>query len=312
MKLTLRMKEYHWDTDFERCRKFLGDIFPIRKSYTNWIPSQLENVKYGPGGPEYLDEEEDYLKIGELEEGQESTGKVIAISFTEPSGECYLSIHPNQMMYAKEIVSWMMNKVRELKSESTDEIILKLFVDDDDEELTSCLAKMEFQKGEMYGDKQVRPLDAPIPEYELPEGYTVRNARIIEEWEKYREVEKAVFPHVKDMTFEQLELYSKATFYHPEMDIVAVDPDGVFAAFCTVRMDDESKIAELEPVGTHPDYRKLGLAKAVICEGLKRLEKHNPSAVVIIGAAPSEGARKLYESVGFVNEGTVSFWRKTI
>jgi hypothetical protein len=56
----------------------------------------------------------------------------------------------------------------------------------------------------------------------------------------------------------------------------------------------------------------LGLAKAVICESLKRLEKYKPSLVVILGAAPTEGARKLYESVGFVNEGTRHYWTKII
>ncbi|MFW9846887.1 MAG: GNAT family N-acetyltransferase, partial [Candidatus Thorarchaeota archaeon] len=97
-----------------------------------------------------------------------------------------------------------------------------------------------------------------------------------------------------------------------DLDIVAVDPEGKFAAFCTVRIDPLSKIAELEPVGTHPDYRKLGLGKAVICEGLKRLEKYEPAAMVIIGAAPSAGARRLYESVGFVNEGTQHYWIKRL
>ncbi|MHA2386529.1 MAG: GNAT family N-acetyltransferase, partial [Candidatus Thorarchaeota archaeon] len=104
----------------------------------------------------------------------------------------------------------------------------------------------------------------------------------------------------------------RASFYKEDLDIIAVDPKGKFAAFCTVRMDPISRIAELEPVGTHPDHRKLGLGKAVICEGLKRLEKYKPSAMVIIGAAPSEGARRLYESVGFVNEGTQHYWVRTL
>jgi ribosomal protein S18 acetylase RimI-like enzyme len=133
-----------------------------------------------------------------------------------------------------------------------------------------------------------------------------------EDHEKYREVQKAAFRHIKDMSKEQLLLYSRASFYREDLDIIAVDPEDSFTAFCTVRMDPLSKIAELEPVGTHPDYRKLGLGKAVICEGLKRLEKYKPSAMVIIGAAPSEGARRLYESVGFVNEGTLHRWVKAL
>ncbi|MFW9890291.1 MAG: hypothetical protein ACFFER_19085 [Candidatus Thorarchaeota archaeon] len=73
-----------------------------------------------------------------------------------------------------------------------------------------------------------------------------------------------------------------------------------------------SRIAELEPVGTHPYHRNLGLRRAVICEGLKRLEKYKPSAMVIIGAAPPEGAMRLYESVGFVNEGACHFWARPL
>jgi len=112
-----------------------------------------------------------------------------------------------------------------------------------------------------------------------------------------------VFPHIVSMSMELLQLYSTASFYQEDLDIVAVAPDGKFAAFCTARIDPLSKIAELEPVGTHPDHRKRGLARAVICESLKRLEKYKPSALVILEAAPSDGARRLYKSVGFVNEG---------
>jgi mycothiol synthase len=306
--MTIQMRDYRWNRDFEVARAFLAEIYPIRTGYSNWIPSTLENVKYGPGGTEYLDEEDEYLKIWEATEEQ----RVIALTLTKPSGECWLSIHPKCMSEGKGLVSWMEDRVRGLNIEASKDLKMSLVVDDDDEERIALVEELDFQKGELYGDKQVRPPDAPVPDYSLPEGYTIRNAVVEDDHVEYREVQKAVFRHIKDMSKNQLLHYSRASFYKEDLDIVAVDSVGNFAAFCTVRMDPLSRIAELEPVGTHPDHRKLGLGRAVICEGLKRLEKYKPSAIVIIGAAPSEGARRLYESVGFVNEGACHFWVKSL
>ncbi|TET63585.1 hypothetical protein E3J49_06215, partial [Candidatus Bathyarchaeota archaeon] len=93
--MAIRMRDYHWRRDFESCRRFLTDIFRIRKAYTNWIPSELENLKFGPGGTEYQDEEDEYLKIWEaFDEAQQVPLRMIAVSYTKPSGKCWLSVHP--------------------------------------------------------------------------------------------------------------------------------------------------------------------------------------------------------------------------
>ena len=311
--MATRMRDYHWEKDFESSRRFLADIFSIRKAYTNWIPSELENVKFGPGGTEYRDEEDEYLKIwGLFDEAQQIALRIIAVSYTKPSGNCWLSVHPNYTSVAREVVLWMQNRVKEMKGDKIEEVKMKFVVDDDDEDLILLLSDLGFQKGEIEGDIQVRPIDSPVPTYVLPEGYTIRNAVIEMDFLKYREVQMTVFPHIVSMSLELLQLYSTASFYQEDLDIVAIDPDGKFAALCTARIDPLSKIAELEPVGTHPDHRKLGLARAVICESLKRLENYKPSAVVILGAAPTYGARRLYESVGFVNEGARHHWFKIV
>ena len=303
--MAIRMRDYHWEKDFESVRKFLADIFRIRKAYTNWIPSELENLKFGPGGTEYRDEEDEYLKIWEASsKTQQNALKITAISYTKPSGNCRLSVHPNDTSAVRKIVLWMQNRVREVE--------MKLVVDEDDEDIIPLLTDLGFSKGEIEGDKQIRPIDLPVPTYSLPEGYTIRNAVIVKDFLEYREVQKAVFSHIVSMSKELLRVYGAASFYREDLDIVAVGPDGGFTAFCTARIDPLSKIAELEPVGTHPDHRKRGWARAVICESLKRLEKYEPSAIVILGAAPTDGARRLYESVGFVNEGARHYWVHTV
>ncbi len=311
--MPVRVRDFHWEIDFESVRGFLAEIFSIRKAYTNWIPSELENIKFGPGGTAYLDAEDEFLKIWEVfDEAQQTPQKIIAVSYTKPLGKCWLSVDPNYTSFVREIVLWMQNRVKELQGNKEEDLKMSFVVDDDDVEFIRVLSDLGFRRGEVEGDKQIRSADSPVPPYNLPEGYTIRNAVIEKDYLKYREVQMAVFAHIVSMTKEQLMLYSTASFYREDLDIVAVGPDGRFAAFCTTRIDPLSRIAELEPVGTHPDHRQLGLAKAVICESLKRLKKYKPSIVVILGAAPTKGARKLYESVGFVNERTRHYWIRTV
>ena len=298
------MRDYHWDADFDSVRRFLGNLFPIQKSYTNWLPTTLENVKFGPGGTEYRDDEDEYLKIWE------EADQIVAFSVTKPSGSCHLSIHPDFIDRAGEIIIWMQDRIHNLKQHDT--VKMSLVVDDNDSELISILSELGFEKDEIEGDNQIRPSDATIPDYTLPEGYSVRNVVMYDEYEKYRVVQKSVFPHIKSMSDKILDIFTTASFYHSELDIVAVAPNGEFAAFCTARLDPISGITELEPVGTHPEHRKLGLGKAVILESLKRLQKFKPSVVAILGAAPTEGARKLYKSVGFDNKGPAHYWVKNI
>lgn len=307
------MRDFHWERDFESVRRFLAEIFSIRRAYTNWIPSELENIKFGPGGSIYLDAEDEYLKIwGVFDEAQQIELRIIAVSYTKPPARYWLCVHPDYMSMVRGIVLWMQNRVKEMKRDEEREVRMSLVVDDDDAEFIRVLSDLGFQKGEVEGDKQIWPVDSPVPAYSIPKGYTIRNAVIEKDFLKYREVQMAVFSHITSMSKELLALYSTASFYQEDLDLVAVAPDGRFAAFCTARIDPLSKIAELEPVGTHPDYRRLGLAKAVICESLKRLKKYKPSVVLILGAAPTEEARKLYESVGFVNEGKRHYWVRIV
>lgn len=134
----------------------------------------------------------------------------------------------------------------------------------------------------------------------------------MEDFIHYRNVQASVFKHLKGMTRRMADIYRTACFYNSEIDLVTVTPDGTFSTFCTVRLDPVSRIAEFEPVGTHPDYRKLGLAIAVLLEGLKRLEKHSPTLLCIQGATPTEAANRLYESKGLTEKTPVHEWYKKL
>lgn len=55
--------------------------------------------------------------------------------------------------------------------------------------------------------------------------------------------------------------------YRQELDLMVVTPEGALAASCIVCCDAANRFGVFEPVGTHHEYPKLGLAKAVRFHG---------------------------------------------
>ena len=71
---------------------------------------------------------------------------------------------------------------------------------------------------------------------------------------------------------ERFRKFMRSTVYCHNLDIVAIAPDGQVGAFCIVWMDSVNQVGLFEPVGTHPDYQRKGLGKAVMQEGLRRMQ----------------------------------------
>ncbi|HEY4228039.1 MAG TPA: GNAT family N-acetyltransferase [Candidatus Limnocylindrales bacterium] len=54
--------------------------------------------------------------------------------------------------------------------------------------------------------------------------------------------------------------------FRPDLVTIAFAPDGTVASYCIGWMDERSETLEIEPLGTHRDYRRRGLAHAVVKE----------------------------------------------
>lgn len=308
----IRVREFHWDEDFRKVCTFLAELQVLTQSIRNWIPSRFENRKFGPCGPEYQDEEDRLVKIWEeIDESNESLDpKIVAVAVLNGSPDSCLNIHPDYEYLTPEVILEMEKERGGIPSTDDSDARIVFVVEADDRRRTEVLQNLGYEDLGICEHNRIRPLNSPIPDYGLPDGYSVRQVVLPEEYEKYRQVLGSVFSHCgRYMTKAAVKKYSEASFWHEDLDLVAVAPDGSFAAFTTVRVDPASRIAEFEPVGTHPDHRKLGLAKAVILEGLTRLLRYNPTLVCIPGAAANEGATHLYDSLGF-SKVDVHAWRK--
>jgi hypothetical protein len=269
LSMTIKVRPLVWKKDFELVRVFLAETYNLTQSFQNWIPSKFENIKFDPCGQPYRDEEDDYIKIWEeVDESEKpSTSTVVAVTFMKSSGECWIQIHPHCRPIEKELVLWIEERRRGMKADGNLELELLFRVDENDMKRKTLLAGLGYEDRGLEEYGRVRPIGVPIPQCQLPEGFAIRHVDLRKDFMQYREVQAAVFPHCRGMTKKILRAYGSASFYNAELDLVAVAPEGRFASFVTVRMDPLIRIAEFEPVGTHPKYRRLGLAKALTCEG---------------------------------------------
>ena len=85
--------------------------------------------------------------------------------------------------------------------------------------------------------------------------------------------------------------------YRADLDCVVEAPDGSLVAYCLAWLDDANRVGELEPVGTHPDHRRRGLASAVCRYALRRLREEGATRAIVYSLHGSE-ATALYESIG--------------
>ena len=307
--MTYRMRDYHFDEDFDSGRRFLGDLFKLTGDHFTCVPSTLENERYGQCGTGYTPDDDKWIKVWDHMGDEGPT--MVALTILKSYGLFYLNVHPDHHKLVREIIPALEEQRRKMSKGDEEELKIGATAPRSFKTRSAYLKELGFEEGDVCEHDRIRPLDLPPPDFQPPEGYSVRQVRLPEDYEKYHAVLSSVFPHCSTMTEEMARLYSEASFYKDELDLVVEAPDGSFAAFVTVRIDPISRMAELEPVGTHPDHRGRGLGKAVCAEGIQRVQKYDPTCIVILGAASTEGATRLYDSLGFTKE-DVHIWKKVL
>ena len=119
-----------------------------------------------------------------------------------------------------------------------------------------------------------------------------------EEWAERVDLHREVWSPSR-VTLEAYRRLRATPGYTPELDLVAVAPDGAFASYCICWLDPINRAGEFEPVGTRPAYQRQGFGRAVITEGLRRLKAHGTTDASVLTPQSNERAVALYESVGF-------------
>lgn len=165
-----------------------------------------------------------------------------------------------------------------------------------------------------------RPLDAPISEPALPEGYALCHVAGEDDVERWVEMYNLSFVdhwNFHAMTPDVRRRTLAHPHHRPERDLVAVAPDGTFAAFCYCFIDPDENARRGEQtgriwlLGTRRGHREIGLGRAMLLTGLRLLRREGMAVARLgVDAINPTGAVRLYESAGFRPAYSRIFYRK--
>ena len=219
--------------------------------------------------------------------------KLVSWGWLDPTNHLMLAVHPSH----PEATGPLIEKLSKSSSKST----MTVDIFESEEHIISRLLSngfCEMNDGLFYLRMAVDLRN--LTDVSLPDGFSTRFIDTSADLEKRVDVHREAF-HPSKVTYRSYGNAINATGYNSRLDCVAVSPDGTFASFSLIWYDRNSGIGLLEPVGTSPRFRKLGLSKAVCTMALVELKKMG-GKYAIVNTWGDQGhpiTAKLYNSMGF-------------
>lgn len=204
-----------------------------------------------------------------------------------------------------EMIDWAAAAVRQRNQMRGETQTLDAAAREQDQARLAMLERHGFVRLEESSLLMSRPLTGDLPEPVLPPGFTIRPLRGEAELEAYVSLHQAAFG-TGVMTLAYRQAIMCAPDYLPELDLVAVAPDGTLAALCMCQIfpDDAPRAGGIkegwtDPVATHPAYQRQGLGKALLLAGMRRLQARGLDTAVLGTMSDNLPMQRLAESVGF-------------
>lgn len=305
--MTLSVRRYRDDNDLWRIRAFLREVFLLngrrewswpayRFDYWRWHGA--ENMGHGP-----LEEK---VAIWEAE-----NGRIVAVLNSEGPGHAHLQLHPEYS--TRELQEAMISMAEERLAVTAADGSRRLVVwahHGDTVRQEILAARGEYRRSDWLEYQRFRTLDGPLPHTPSPDGFRVRALRGVDEFPARSYLSfQAFHPDEPVSNYQGWEWYAnveRAPLYRRQLDLVVEARDGQLAAFCTVWFDDVTRSGAFEPVGTAPAYQRRGLGRAVMEEGLRRLQALG-ATLAFVGSY-EEAAHNLYASLGFTDYSLYEPW----
>ena len=295
--MTRSFRRYASEADFWRMREFLRRVFVLNgMRERSWHVARLDYARWHT----CLNCAE--VTLDEVTFLWEEDGKLVAILMPDGGpGEAHLLVHP--LRRTTELESEMLDVAEANLCATEPDGARQLIVwsPEADEARIALLEQRGYVKDTWAETQWRRPLDAPIPDASPAPGYTIRalgdGLELLERCYASGlgfhegDIHTAVENREDPSWYRNIQT---APLYRRDLDLVAVAPDGAIAAFCTIWFDDVTRSAYFEPVATVPAHRRRGLGRALLTEGLRRVQRIGATWAFVGGY--SAAANALYGS----------------
>ena len=298
MSITLR--RYAGPEDYWRIDRFLIEHHQPGNADGNWLEPIWE---YTHGHP-FLDA----ASLGRIGIWEDE-GQIVAVATYESRpGEAFFQFHPAYRHLRREMLDYAEEN---LTGETGDgQKYLHAFVNDDDEAFRALVRERGYERNPGADRPLARflvpDLFPPIP---LPAGFRLTSLAEECDWANVHRVMWRGFNHAGEPPGGEEELESRRKMFDTptarrDLKIAVAAPDGAFVAFCGMFYEPQARFALVEPVATDPDYRRLGLGRAAVLEGIRRCAALGATVAYVGSDQP------FYLSFGFEVVYTDECWMK--
>lgn len=274
------LRDYSGEEDLERMLDMVSSIFDIHSDL------HVGDVAWQRFSRDTDDNE---WSVCLAEDG----GKLVGWGWTDPSGHMVLSAHPSH----PDAVDLITNRLLEKSSFH----VLDTEIFPSGENVIAGLLRHGFtEKNDetvlvrMFNDLQ------KLPEVSLPAGFRARHIDLDSDFMKRVDLHREVW-HPSKVTYRSYRNVMNTPPYSSDLDWVVTSPDGEFASYCLLWYDRNTGIGLLEPVGTSPGFRGMGLSKAVCTMALLEMKKMGGMGAIVNTYTGKErpASARLYRSIGF-------------
>lgn len=292
--------------DFIEVRDFLVESYKNFPEKNNWLIDRWNFVRYvSQNMCNTFDTWPDTVGVW-----KDENDKIVAVvnSEGENGGEAFIQVSDYKL--TNEELNILIDHLETLPKGFDDgEHFLQIRINQDDKQLKELLTERGYEFNNWYEECSVMEIDREFIS-ELPKGFEIKDANSFSDYGKGLAHGKA-FGYYKnetpddDVAEKAFKAMKNAPDYNPDLDLVVADNKGEVASFATVWFDKINKIGILEPVGTIPNYRRLGLGKALIYHGVNKIRELGANKIYV------GSDQDFYLSIGFKVDSKLEVWYKS-
>ncbi|MCJ7695588.1 MAG: GNAT family N-acetyltransferase [Anaerolineaceae bacterium] len=273
----------HSEAEFDAMRELMVRSYLVNRRPFNWRLAMAENWNYASL---YLEPIEYFIERVHLWRGKD---EALAGFLIHDYDMTCPQVDYQHRDLEDEMFAWTEAHWGGEKSE------INTMVYDWDVERQDLLQKRGYENKGAIEDVRIYDLNLNYPEVELPPGFRFGSmAEGIQAAERVA-LENSVWNAT--LTDDWLRGKQSAPSYSPAWDLLAISPEGKLAAANLVWLYPRNRSAEIDPLGTHPDFRKLGLARALVLESFKRMNTSGIELAYIASYTQNPVVSKFYASL---------------
>jgi GNAT superfamily N-acetyltransferase len=298
--MTINFHNYNGLADYSRIDEFLIEHYQSNNADGNWLEPAWEYMHHHP-----------YLVVSSLDRIGiwEEDGMLVAVATYESRlGEAFFQFHPAYKHLRSEMLDYAENSLYGISKDGRK--FLHAFVNVLDDEFVSLVKARGYTKDD--GESRTMcefPIPNPFPEIVLRKGFHLTSLAEECDWAKVHRVIWRGFNHEGEPPAGEDELESRRKMFDTptarrDLKVAVQAPNGDFVSFCGMFYEPKNRFAYVEPVATDPDYRRMGLGKAAVLDGIRRCGALG-ATVAFVGSD-----QEFYKVIGFIKVYTSECWMK--